>query len=110
MRNVIIKNHEKSGGEKDNICPLCGGKINLEENIVIDSPQDPDVCFASCPECGGSIVVSTLYNFFGSATMAIATDLSAEDLLKFSKSEEISSDEILDLYTLAKEMANVQEG
>lgn len=110
MRRAIIKNEGKNNSQdQGSQCPFCGKEIKFSENSAIDSERDPDVFFTTCAECGGSIIVSMVENFFGSAMLAAATDLSADDLIKFSKADEISQDEAIDLYALSKNSCRTAE-
>ena len=65
--------------------------------------------FTICPKCDGSIIISTVNETFGIAALAIATDLTLEDLYKFNNTTAISSNDILDLYAAFKSKPGVFE-
>jgi hypothetical protein len=82
-------------------CSVCGE--GYEGGNVRVLGHDDDVWFVSayCPTCGSHSLVAAVINE-GPFT-ELTTDLTEDELDRFSEAEEVTTDDLLDIHALLKE-------
>lgn len=81
-------------------CPFCSTSYSIRAARVLAEKDDAHVVHIECRNCGGSIVALILSGGVGMQSVGVVTDLNREEVVKYSGSERLSADDILDLHQL----------
>jgi hypothetical protein len=88
-------------------CPICNYKYNLERTKIIETKQGEQnqaslVVHSDCAQCKSSVVFSIWINGPDIYQVNMITDLTSEDIEKFSEKDPIDTSEVLDMHRFLK--------
>ena len=89
-------------------CDKCGTAYSIDDLEIISETPISSIIHFSCKNCKASHIATFLKPMGISNRMPVNTDLSIEEIKKFANREEISTDEILDIYLYLKESKSVK--
>ncbi len=81
-------------------CPFCDSHYAIRAARVIAQKDDAHVVHIECTQCGGSIVALILANGGGPQSIGIMTDLTKEEVEKFSGGSVVMDDDAVDVHAL----------
>lgn len=82
-------------------CDKCGAKYNHNDLEIVMNDDSKAVCKLGCTNCSNSYLIHVTNNGDGMLSMSrgpVQSDLSADELKKFSDFAQIENNEILDVY------------
>jgi hypothetical protein len=79
-------------------CPLCNAHFSLASAKVLEERDDAHLVHIQCQKCSSFIVALVLANAMGVSTVGLITDLTSDDVSKFTSTARISANEVIDLY------------
>jgi hypothetical protein len=87
-------------------CPVCNYKYNLERTKIIETKENPDeeggqaslVVHSDCAQCKSSVVFSISIDGPDIFTVSMVTDLTQEDISRFSSFQPLSTDDCLGVH------------
>lgn len=111
MSNIFSKNQDGfSGRNISGKCFICGKKIDAAAAKIIGKKNDNAVfLLVECPECKGAAILSIINDIFGTVSFSMITDMAMDDIERFKGREDMSYDEILDIYVSSKNRRKVKE-
>ncbi|KUK77467.1 MAG: hypothetical protein XD93_0306 [candidate division WS6 bacterium 34_10] len=89
-------------------CDKCGSAYSVDDLELIQDTPISSIIHFSCSNCKASHIATFLKPMGVSNRTPINTDLEVEEIKKFAKREETSTDEILKLYLYLKENQKVR--
>mgnify|MGYP002396986854 CR=1 FL=1 len=89
-------------------CDKCGSAYSVDDLELIQETPISSIIHFSCSNCKASHIATFLKPMGVSNRTPINTDLEVEEIKKFAKREETSTDEILKLYLYLKENQKVR--
>lgn len=89
-------------------CDKCGTAYLIDDLEIIQETPISSIIHFSCKNCKASHIATFLKPMGISNRTPINTDLSTDEIGKFSQQEETSTDEILDLYLYLKDADSVK--
>lgn len=90
-------------------CPLCGKIYGDNALNFVEKTEDSAIANIKCPRCSASLLLIIGSTTFGAGLMALVTDLDIEDIKRLKDQESISSDKILEIYSLINQKNNLNE-
>jgi hypothetical protein len=81
-------------------CPFCSAEYDLDGAQVIGEENDATMVYITCSECESSIVAIVAMSGLGIVSLGLVTDMTAEDTKHFMSAEEVTSNELLEVYEL----------
>ena len=84
-------------------CPVCGERYQQQCASIIEEQKDLFLIHVQCLKCKSSVVSTMTTGQVGVSSVGLITDLTSEDVAKFRRQDEISSNEVLDLHTFLKD-------
>ena len=84
-------------------CPHCDAEYNSDQVETVDQKDNVITVYLNCPQCKSSIIAAVLLSGMGLVSLGLVTDMTKEDVKRFKKSRDISSDDILILHQTLKE-------
>lgn len=84
-------------------CDKCGIAYSINDLEIIQETPVSSIIHFSCKNCKASHIATFLKPMGISNRVPINTDLNIDEIGKFSRREEISTEEILDIYLYLKE-------
>ncbi|OGF30241.1 hypothetical protein A2533_01915 [Candidatus Falkowbacteria bacterium RIFOXYD2_FULL_35_9] len=79
-------------------CPVCNSQNFPAQIKVLNENQDSHLLYVQCRKCKSRVLVLITSNQNGISSLGLLTDLSSEEVVKFSQSKPVSTDDVLDLY------------
>jgi hypothetical protein len=80
-------------------CPFCNTHYSIRAARVLAQKDDAHVVHIECRHCGGSIVALVLAGGgVGLQSVGVVTDLTRDEVVRFSGSPAVSSDDTLDMH------------
>ena len=82
-------------------CPVCNSKYTPSTARVIENGDDEEngvLVYFSCPRCSSSLLARVVELPFGVVGSAMLTDLEADEVEKFKNSDEVTVDDVLEVY------------
>jgi len=76
-------------------CPVCNRKYQPNRVQIIDEFGNSFLAYLTCNFCQSNLIVKVISMSQGLVGNAILTDLSPEEVLRFSDADKISGDDIL---------------
>ncbi|KUK77646.1 MAG: hypothetical protein XD93_0195 [candidate division WS6 bacterium 34_10] len=89
-------------------CDKCGSAYSVDDLELIQDTPISSIIHFSCSNCKASHIATFLKPMGISNRTPINTDLEVEEIKKFAKREETSTEEILNLYLYLKENRKVR--
>jgi hypothetical protein len=89
-------------------CDKCGSAYSVDDLELIQETPISSIIHFSCSNCKASHIATFLKPMGVSNRTPINTDLEVEEIKRFAKREETSTDEILKLYLYLKENQKVR--
>jgi len=89
-------------------CDKCGSAYSVDDLELIQETPISSIIHFSCSNCKASHIATFLKPMGVSNRTPINTDLEVEEIKKFAKREETSTEEILKLYLYLKENQKVR--
>lgn len=86
-------------------CPFCNTTYSLRAARVLAQKDDAHLVHIECRSCGGSIVALILAGGLGAQSVGVVTDLSREEVVKYSGANSVSVDDILALHAYVNEQS-----
>ena len=83
-------------------CDKCGTAYSIDDLEIIQETPISSIIHFSCKNCKASHIATFLKPMGISNRMPVNTDLSIDEIRRFSQREETSKEEILDLYIYLK--------
>ncbi|MFH1668161.1 MAG: hypothetical protein ABH884_04045 [Candidatus Komeilibacteria bacterium] len=83
-------------------CPVCDRKYHEERVQIIDEQGNSFLAYMTCTFCQSNIIVRVISMPQGLVGSAILTDLTPEEVLKFSHEENIKANDILSVHEINK--------
>ena len=89
-------------------CDKCGSAYSVDDLELIQETPISSIIHFSCSNCKASHIATFLKPMGVSNRTPVNTDLEVEEIKKFAKKEETSTEEILKLYLYLKENRKVR--
>ena len=84
-------------------CPICGKKYVPWKAKIVDSADEAELMFIECGNCYGSVIALVMAMGPVISSIGLITDLNFSDLIYLKNSEQISSDNLLELHNILRE-------
>jgi len=85
-------------------CPLCETNYNPMEARVLGEKEDGHLLHIRCKKCWNSILALVLVSNAGVSSVGLITDLTYDDVRKFSMSEAtVTTDDVISIHQLLLE-------
>lgn len=95
-----------------NYCDRCGVKHERNDLEVVSQDADKVVCKLSCSNCSSSYMIhinSPAEGIVSAKKAAYKMDASMEEIKKFSLTDDINQDEILDVFMALKDVNTLSD-
>lgn len=95
-----------------NFCDRCGAKHEKSDLEIVSQDFDKVVCRLGCINCGSSYMIhinSPAEGIVAAKKSAFKIDASVEEIKKFSMTDEINQDEILDVFMALKDVSTLKD-
>jgi hypothetical protein len=87
-------------------CPICEKNFRPEDVTTIKEQEEITLLHASCSQCQSAVVIGVVGSDLGVATsIGMLTDLSKEDIKRFTSTDKVSADDVLDFHKFLKEQS-----
>lgn len=87
-------------------CPVCETTFRSEDVTTVRETEEITLLHASCHKCQSSVMVGIVGPDLGVATsIGMLTDLTKEDIERFSSTDKVSVDDVLDFHKFLKEQS-----
>ena len=83
-------------------CPFCSAEYDLDGAKVIGEEDESTMVYVTCGECESSIIAIVAMSGLGIVSLGLVTDMTEADTKKMMEEQEISGDDMLNLYELFK--------
>lgn len=83
-------------------CDKCGSQYNIEDVNIIQNTGVSSIIHFSCHNCKSKHIATFIAPLGISNRVSVNTDLSVNEIKKFSSEKEISVEDILEVYTCLK--------
>ncbi len=83
-------------------CDKCGSQYNIEDVNIIQNTGVSSIIHFSCHNCKSKHIATFIAPLGISNRVSVNTDLSVNEIKKFSSEKEISAEDILEVYTCLK--------
>lgn len=83
-------------------CPFCSAEYDLDGAKVIGEEDESTMVYVTCGECESSIIAIVAMSGLGIVSLGLVTDMTEEDTKKMMEEQEISGNDMLNLYELFK--------
>jgi hypothetical protein len=90
-------------------CPLCNAHFSFSAAKVLEEREDAHLVHIQCQKCSSFIVALILTNAMGVSTVGLITDLTSEDVSKFTTTSRLSVNEVIDIYQTLQTGGRVAE-
>lgn len=93
-------------------CDKCGAKFDKQSAEIVSNDDAKTVCKLTCKSCANSFLMHLASPVPGIATslrMPFKSAITTKELSKFTKSERIDSDEVIDLYDSLKNVNTIED-
>src|SRR3990167_8528966 len=91
-------------------CPLCENKHSSTEAKILDDNDGAKLVYIKCKKCYTSVVAVVIQNALGMSSVGVITDLTSNDVLKFRQTQDISTDDVLNIHEfLAKNKKDLEK-
>lgn len=87
-------------------CPLCNNQYNPKEIRVVDKKEGAVVLYFVCAHCKSAIVSAVSAGVLGISAISMITDLGASEVDKIKINQAITSNDVLEIYSLLKNRNN----
>ncbi len=81
-------------------CPLCGSRSSKIDACVLGGEGETQLLHVTCRRCSTHILTLTMVGQAGAGAVGLVTDLSAEDAIRLSQTQAISTNDILHMHGL----------
>lgn len=81
-------------------CPFCSAEYDLDGAQVIGEENDATMVYITCSDCESSIVAIVAMSGLGVVSLGLVTDMTIADTKRFAGKEQVTSDELLEVYEL----------
>lgn len=88
-------------------CPLCNTQYHQLSARILEEKDGAHLIHIQCRKCNASIVALVLAGAMGISSIGLLTDLSSEDAIRLKHSPTVTSDDVINIYTLLQGAANV---
>ncbi|MFH1565554.1 MAG: hypothetical protein ABIC82_07025 [bacterium] len=83
-------------------CPVCRKQYAQSNAKIVNEVEDAYLLHVRCGRCNSSVLALIFMTGMGITSMGMLTDLNSCDLNKFKRWENISQDEVLEMYKYTK--------
>ena len=83
-------------------CDKCGSQYNIEDVNIIQNTGVSSIIHFSCHNCKSKHIATFIAPLGISNRVSVNTDLNVNEIRKFSAEKEISTQDILEIYTCLK--------
>ncbi|MFA6197670.1 MAG: hypothetical protein WC734_00750 [Patescibacteria group bacterium] len=90
-------------------CPLCNAHFSFSAAKVLEEREDAHLVHIQCQKCSSFIVALILTNAMGISTVGLITDLTSDDVSKFTNSSRLTVNDVIDLYQVTQSGKNLAE-
>jgi hypothetical protein len=88
-------------------CDKCGSPYSVNDLEIIQDTNISSIIHFSCNNCKSGHIATYLKPLGMSNSTPINTDLSVEEVSKFARRDETSTDDVLEIYTYLKKRTKV---
>ena len=95
-----------------NFCDRCGIKHERSDLEIVSQDNDKVVCKLSCSNCGSSYMIhinSPAEGIVSAKKAAFKMDASMDEIKKFSLTDDINQEEILEVFMALKDVATLKD-
>ena len=97
-----------------NFCDRCGVKHSQNDFEIVSQEIDKVICKLSCLSCGNTYIIHVNTPLDGSGVFSarrasFPSEISTEEIKKFSNVESINNEEILDVFIALREVKNIDD-
>jgi len=79
-------------------CPVCDSRNFPSQIKVLQEKDNSHLLYVQCRRCKSRVIVLITAHQNGISSVGLLTDLSSDEVLKFSTQEPINHDDVLELY------------
>lgn len=90
-------------------CPFCNTSYSIRAARVLAQKDDGHVVHIECRNCGGSIVALILAGGIGVQSVGVVTDLTREEVEKYSRQSAVKGDDVLAMHELMNGSSALQQ-
>lgn len=90
------------------VCPLCQKIYQPENAQVLELSIPASLVHSDCPCCGNTILAIVVNSLIGKSSVNMITDWNFEDVLKFTKQRNITSDEMLEIHQELRQLKSIK--
>jgi hypothetical protein len=83
-------------------CPFCSAEYDLDGAKVIGEEDESTMVYVTCGECESSIIAIVAMSGLGIVSLGLVTDMTEEDTKSMMEEQEITGNDMLNLYELFK--------
>jgi malate/lactate dehydrogenase len=95
-----------------NYCDKCGSRYDRDDLEIVNQEMGTVTCRLDCKKCGNSYVMhisNPVDGMLAAKKANIKTDITADEMRKFSEVDKIDNEEILDVFIALKAVRNVND-
>lgn len=81
-------------------CPVCNDAYKEDMLRVIEQTAGSSLMHITCPSCAHGLVALIGNTAMGMGLVALVTDLTQSDVIRFKNNEPLSDDELLERYDI----------
>ncbi|MBU0598001.1 hypothetical protein KKF61_03305 [Patescibacteria group bacterium] len=79
-------------------CPLCNSSFHPRNVSIISEGDNIQLLHATCQYCSSAAVILLVVGDIGVRSVGLVTDLTQQDICRFSHSDYVSSDDVIGLH------------
>ncbi|MEW6610124.1 MAG: hypothetical protein AB1352_00630 [Patescibacteria group bacterium] len=83
-------------------CPLCKSHYPQQEMTVLETSDDAHLIYLHCTSCGSAVVALVILGEGGAISQGLLTDLLRDEVMKFYRGEEVTSDDVIEMHQLLR--------
>jgi hypothetical protein len=97
-----------------NFCDRCGAKHSQSDFEIVSQDIEKVMCKLSCYSCGNTYIIHVNTPIDGSGIFSarrasFPSEITTEEIRKFSNVESINNDEILDVFIALRDVKNIDD-
>lgn len=82
------------------VCPVCQTSYYPWQAQVLEERQEAHLIYVECHKCGSGQVALIITSAVGVSTLGLVTDLTPGDVVKFTSSDQVSVDDVMEIHQL----------
>lgn len=89
-------------------CPVCGASYKPGQVRLIEEKGEAHLVHIQCQSCLGGVVALIVKGGIGISSVGLITDLTAEDVIRFKESDQITEDDCLAIHQILEKSTNYE--